>query len=235
MSSLPEAVAGEGSSVHAARQRQSLSTLDRLIIRELARVRFATREQFAHWYEIDASTVSRHLNCLLASGYLLCHSHSRPAVWGLSLPTAQLMQPEITSWREPSWAVMANACHANQAEIELGMEHKGFQMAKRLSLLKQGLHPVLGEYGAMDGDNISYLVLVDDYRMQSRRMEKAWTRRHTPSAKFWADPTGRCWRDVVNQFYVVSTDSYRTDAHRFWSVVHRMPAKCLSIAPLWRL
>jgi hypothetical protein len=129
---------------------------------------------------------------------------------------------------------MSHACHANEAELALRTRHAGFQLLDRITLLRHGLNPAHGEHAGVDATRAAFFVLLDDYRMQSERIEQAWTRRHAPHRAHFPDATGKAWREAVHHFYVVTTDPEREDLHRAFLIQRGLPAEVLSVKALWR-
>jgi hypothetical protein len=129
---------------------------------------------------------------------------------------------------------MSHACHANEAELALGQRHAGFHLLDRVTLLKHGFNPAHGEHGGVDVTQEAFFVLLDDYAMQSDRIEHAWTRRHVPHRAHFPDATGKAWREAVQHFYVVTTDAGRAKAHQYYLNERGLPAEVLSVKALWR-
>lgn len=212
---------------------RTLSGVDKRILAELTRVRFATREQLAAWCEVHPATVSRRLQRMSTLGLVLAEQRSIPAIWSLALSGLAAVTP-ASRRRHASWSVMAHACHANEAELALREMHPGFHLLDRLTLHKHGFNPAFGEHAGVDATHAAFFVLLDDYHMQTERIEHAWTRRHAPQRRHFPDATGRAWRDAVHHFYVVTTDPAREEPHRSYLSKRGVPADVLSVRALWR-
>ena len=113
-------------------------------------------------------------------------------------------------------------------------KYSGFQFLPREALFKRGFHPAFGEHVAIDAAGTAWLVLLDDYFMNSERIARIWTRRHTPNMKYWPDFTGRRWCDTVNRFLVVSTDDLHAERHRKWIKKSIFPAEVMYMSALWK-
>jgi hypothetical protein len=216
-------------------RQRPLIELDHRILKQLARMGYATVDQLAYWCDVARVSISRRLEVIRGLGLVRGEEQARPAIWYLTFAGGRLVRkPMPAGRRQASWSVMAHACHTNAAEIVLRQQYNGFRFLDRLSLLKQGFNPGHGEHGARDDDGTSYFVLVDDYAMTSDRIRRSWMRRHAPNSKYWPDPTGRCWSEVVHRFLVVSTDANNAVTHRAYIDSQALPADVLTIEPLWR-
>jgi hypothetical protein len=215
------------------RRAAVLSETQELIIHALARVSYATGAQLQFWSQVDQSNVSRALN-MLREQDLIDTTQTRPAIYFLTTAAyAMLHQPMPAGDRYASWSVMAHACHRNAFENQMAREQGSFRFLPRLSLFKQGLHPAHGEHAAVDAAGKTWFVLLDDYMMASDRIARSWTRRHTPSKKYWNDPTGRVWREVANRYVVVTTSPRQADRHADFIKQSEFPADVMCIAALW--
>jgi hypothetical protein len=209
--------------------------LHELILAQLGQLQFATPEQLAKLCGAKASNVSVACKELLNSGLIDGSLLTRPMILGLTPAGGRMLGVPLPSGRRhSSWSVMAHACHLNAAGNALALTHKGFCFLPRLTLLKQGFNPGHGEHGATDDSGTAWFVLLDDYMMGSDRIARAWTRRHTPNAKYWPDPTGRAWCEVVQKFLVVCTNEEHAARHRAWIQKARLPADVVTIKPLWK-
>lgn len=208
--------------------------LDHQLLQHLGRMRFAAAHQLAYWCQVHLTTITRRLNILLSEGLVSGHRHSRPAIWYLSYGGAKVIQQPMPAERRlASWSVMAHACHTNETELALRQRHTEFKFMDRFSLLRQGFNPAHGEHAGVDMNKVSYFVLIDDYAMTSDRIEHSWTRRHVPQQKYWPDPAGRTWHEVVNKYVVVTTDSYRAPLHQTYVAKNHLPADVMTIKGLW--
>ena len=209
-----------------SRARGTMTGLEHGILRELARVGYATTAQLATWSHVSLATAGRAAAALSKAGLVRVWNPPRPAIWGLA-GTASLRRPRA------SWHLMAHVCHRNALEIELSRQLGGFCFLPRPALLCQGLRPAQGEHGGLDASGRSWLALVDDGAVAGGRIAHAWRRRHTPDPRYWPDPTGRAWCEVVHRFVVGCTDPARTLRHRGWIATHDVPASVCDIPLLW--
>jgi hypothetical protein len=214
-------------------RRRSLSDLDHRLLDHIGRLRFVTSTQLAYWCDCTRMTVDRRLAMLCAAGLVKAEKHWRPFVFALSAAgSAAAAKPRPAGNHQASWSVMSHACHAAQIEIDLH-QARGFKLLDRLMLLKQGFNPAHGEHAGVDDTKTSTFVLLDDYGMQSHRIDHVWTRRHTPHEKHWPDPTGRVWSEVVNRFVVATTDPKQADRHRRYIESRGVAAAVMMVRDLW--
>ena len=217
------------------RRPPTLSDLQQRILERLADVRFSTNIQLANWCKVQAPAITKAVQRLTDFGLVEGSLTSRPMILHLSYAGGQILnKPQPYDRRYASWSVMAHACHANAVQEMMLQEHPGFRFLSRKELLKQGFNPGHGEHVAIDDAGITWIVLLDDFMMGSDRINRAWTRRHTPNMKYWPDPTGRKWCDVVQRFLVVSTDDQHAERHHNWILNHRLPAEVMRLTPLWK-
>lgn len=217
-------------------RRRRLNDLDHELLRQLARLRFATREQLAYWCKVHPATVSQRLQLLTEDGLVNGERQTSPAIWRMTFAGSTLLQvPMPAGRRQASWSVMAHTCHANQAEITLrDSVYSGFRLLDRLTLLRQGFNPAHGEHAGVDEKKVSYFVLLDDYAMQPERIGRSWRRRHAPNPKYWPDNTGKVWSEWVNNFVVITTDPERVTTHQQFATKNGLPADVLQMRHLWR-
>lgn len=219
------------------RKASSLRPIHAALLERLAVVRCATQGQLQAFCSIkqqpDASAA---LTFLAEVNLIEVEAYSCPRIYRISRTGCGLLGVASPSGdRRLSWSVMAHHCHRNQVALALAKEVPGFRFLSRLELLKLGFNPGHGEHAAVDGSGRSWFVLLDDYLMGSERIARAWERRHTPNAKYWADYTGRAWNEVVQRFLVVTTDEGQAARHRARILRDRLPAEVISIKPLWRV
>lgn len=216
-------------------RRQPLNDLQHGILDTLGRVNYATAGQFAHWHQVSVSAISRVLAKLIDAGLVRCEDNSSPSIWRLSFRGASVIRTPLPAGRRyPSWSVMAHGCHRNATEIALQSRFPEFGFLSRLALMKQGFNPAHGEHAGVDTRGTSTFVLLDDYLMQPERIAHSWGRRHTPNRKYWPDPAGRVWGEVMQRFIIVSTDPLHLNNHREFLAEHPLPADLLYVEALWR-
>lgn len=205
------------------------------ILEQLTKIKFATPEQLSRLCNSKPQNISTAVNELINADLLGGSLLSRPMILHLTPAGYRRMgEPMPSGRRHSSWSVMAHACHVNAVAEILATENKGFRFLSRLALLKQGFNPGHGEHGATCDSGTSWFVLLDDYFMGSDRIKRSWTRRHTPNLKYWPDYTGHAWREVVQRFLVVTTDTDHAARHQKVILKERLPAKVLLIKPLWK-
>ncbi|MHB8453228.1 MAG: hypothetical protein ACYDDO_00755 [Acidiferrobacterales bacterium] len=206
------------------------------ILQNLGRVDFATRGQLAYWCKVQRPTISRAASELFELGLVETNWQTRPAIWYLSHAGAAMINVVLPAGRRRlSWSIMSHACHRNAVEIALHDHYGEFRFLPRRVLLKQGFNPTHGEHAGIDATGKSWFVLVDDYLMNSRRIARAWRRRHTPELKYWPDATGRAWCEVMHRYIVACTDPIQAATHRVWLADCDIPADVIDIPALWPL
>lgn len=213
----------------------ALLPLERAILERLAILHFATLPQLAVMCGADYTRVSRMATRLDEFGLIEVEHHARPKIYRISRPGSDVVGlPPPSGRRLPSWSVMAHACHRNAFALAMADQVPGFRLLSRLALLKQGFNPGHGEHAATDDAGAAWFILLDDFLMGSDRIARAWRRRHSPNQKYWPDPTGRTWAEVVQKFVVVTTDDAQAEKHRARILRDRLPAEVMTIKPLWR-
>ena len=213
-----------------------LSERDSCLIQTLARLKFATREQLAYWCSIPSITVFRRLTYLQSAKLIDSDANHRPTIWTVKNLAASVMLTSLPSGgRRSSWSVMAHACHRNAVEILLNeaKDSKGFRFLDRQFFWKRGLNPGHGEHGGIDDAKRAYLVLLDDYLMKPERISHTWERPHHPPRKFISGNRSVSWSKIVNHYIVATTDEFRAAQHAAWIERHEIPARVITIKPLW--
>lgn len=213
----------------------TLKPLQGRVLGQLAAVQCATLDQLCNFCGSQKPHISTAAAALVEMGLVEVEQFVRPRILRISRQGCQLLGvPAPAGQRLPSWSVMAHACHLNELALVMAKAVPGFRFASRLSLLKQGFNPGHGEHAAVDGSGMSWFVLLDDFLMGSDRIARAWRRRHTPNAKYWPDPTGRAWGEVMQRFLVVTTDEGQAERHRARIARDQLPAEVMTIKPLWK-
>jgi len=215
----------------------TLNKSDKCLLQTLARLKFATRAHLAFWCDVHVSTILRRLRVLQKAGMIVANENREPMIWSIKNLAAKLMLISPPSGgRRASWSAMSHACHANEVEIMLNTakDSKGFCFINKIKLLERGLHPGFGEHGGRDDANKDYLILVDDYMMKPERIGHTWTRIHHPPRKFFDGNRQLSWSKIVNHFIVATTDEFRAEQHAAWIERHEIPARVITIKPLWR-
>ena len=201
---------------------------------ELARTQFATADQLAIWCRVSKQALSLYLKALHRAGLVETGADTKPQIWQLTLAGAARMQvPMPSGRRHSSWAVMQNAAHRNAVEILLAKEHTGFHFLSRRQLYKKGFNPSHGEHAGTDATGTTWLVLVDDFMMESRVIDKHWNREHRPPRRYWPE-VGRRWSNTVNRYLVVTTSNEHLTRHELFVSQSQVPADVMYLKPLWR-
>ncbi len=217
------------------RRSPTLPKVQNFILERLAQVQYATSPQLQQLSGVQQPAISKAIKELLEAGLIDGSLLTRPMILYLTLVGGQLLGVSLPAGRRyASWSVMAHACHVNELQALMQEQHAGFRFLSRVELLKQGLNPAFGEHGAIDEEGTAWFVLLDDYLMTSDRITRSWTRRHTPSKKYWADPTGRVWNAVAQRFVVACTDEQHAARHREWILKTSFPATVILMKPLWK-
>lgn len=214
--------------------RYTLGVKEEQALMELARKQFAIAEQLAHWCGVTKQAMSQVMRALNEAGLTETGADTKPQIWQLTLAGAARMQvPMASGRRHSSWAVMQNAVHRNVVEILLSKDHPGFHFLTRRQLYKKGLNPSHGEYAGVNEKGATWLVLVDDFMMESRVIEKHWNREHRPPRRYWPD-VGRRWSSTVNMFMVATTSQEQLKRHEGFLQNSNVPADILYLKPSWR-
>lgn len=159
---------------------------------------------------------------------------TKPQIWRLTHAGGARMQvPMPSGRRHSSWSVMQNAVHRNAVEILLAQDYPGFYFLTRRQLYKKGFNPSHGEYAGVDEKGATWLVLIDDYMMDSRVIEKHWNRIHRPPRQYWPD-VGRSWSSTVNKYLVVTTSQEHLLRHMSFVESSTVPADVLYLKPIWK-
>lgn len=215
------------------RRPPTLPRLQDIILEHLNQLQYATSAQLKQLCGVQHPAISKAVHALLEAGLIDGSLLTRPMIFHLSAIGGKLLGVSLPAGRR-TWSVMAHACHLNELQALMQEQHAGFRFLSRVELLKQGLNPAFGEHGAIDEEGTAWYVLLDDYLMASDRITRSWTRRHTPSKKYWADPTGRAWNAVAQRFVVACTDERHAVRHREWILNNSLPATVILMKPLWK-
>ena len=214
-----------------------LSEVDQCLLQQLARCKFATREQLCHWCDKShKTTILRHLMKLEDIGLISADAHQEPNIWKIERQGAALMLEKMPSGgRPPSWSVMAHGCHRNAVEILLDTqaESRGFRFLDKQAFWKMGLNPAHGENPGVDASNKAYLVLLDDYGMMPNRIRHTWERRHKPSLSHFEGNRVMQWKQFVNAFIVATTNPIRAEQYEKYVKQFAIPATILKIESIW--
>jgi len=213
-----------------------LSTIDQCLISTLTRLKFATREQLAYWCKTPSVTIFKHLATLEEARLVAAHRHRRPAIWKIKpLAAALMLTSRPSGGRQSSLSVMTHACHTNEVEIMLNKDpdSKGFRFMEQTELFKRGLNPAHGEHVGVDDAKKAYLVLLDDYTMKPERIGHAFARAHHPPRQLFSGNRNLKYSQIVNYYIVATTDEFRAAQHATWIKRHEIPARVITIKPLW--
>jgi hypothetical protein len=214
-----------------------LNKTDQCLLKTLSRVKFATLSQLAFFCNVHLSTILRRLRVLKDAGIVASDENREPIIWTIKNLGARIAGTSLPcGGRHAGWPVKSHACHRNEVEIMLhaAKDSMGFRFIDRTTLFKRGLHPGKGEHGGIDDAKHAYLILLDDYMMKPERISHTWERPHQPPRKFYSGHRNVTWNKVVNYFIVATTDEFRAEQHATWIEKHAIPAKVITIKPLWR-
>jgi hypothetical protein len=184
-----------------------LSKSERALLVVLGRLFYTTPEILEGW-GIARYTTSRCVKPLLKNGYITVNSEVSPNIIGLTHKGAAVVDRELPNGKGyKSWGAVSHRCRRNAAEILLRKHHERFTFNSRQYAYTLGLNPANREHIAVDEAGTRYLVIIDDYLMQPRRIAHCWDRPHTPNKRYYHDLSSRRWRDVVSRLVVVTTDN----------------------------
>jgi len=218
---------------HPLLHRHVLSSSQERLLQVLARVQFATAAQLSIWCDVSLRTICTNLEALYEMRFIQTGADTKPQIWHLTHAAgARMKVPMPSGRRHSSWSVMQNAVHRNAVEILLAKDYLGFRFLTRHQLYKKGFNPSHGEYAGVDEKGTTWLVLIDDYMMESRVIEKHWNRIHRPPRKYWPD-VGRSWSSTVNKYLVVTTSLEHLQRHEDFVETSTVPADVLYLKPIW--
>jgi len=214
--------------------KRALNATENCILNSLAQKQFAVPAQLAVWCGVAQQNISIALKTLDAMRLIETGAMTKPAVWRLThAGGARMRSPMPSGRRHSSWSVMQNAVHRNAAEILLAQDHPGFHFLTRLQLYKKGFNPSHGEYAGIDDKGTTWLVLIDDFMMESKRIAHHWTRMHRPPRKYWPD-VGRRWSNIANKYMVFTTSSEHQERHDDFVNTTTLPVDVYYLKPLWK-
>ena len=180
----------------------------------LGRVMYATPGQLSQW-GIPQYAISRMLPKLERQGLVQVNRGVRPNIIALTHKGGSVVERPLPSGKSyTSWAVMSHRCYRNEVELALRKHYPRFTFFSRKYAYARGLNPARGEHGASDENSTIYLVVLDDYLMQPRRIVHCWTRPHSPNPRYYTDMASRRWRDVTDELIVVSNDPSQQKRHQ---------------------
>lgn len=180
----------------------------------LGRVMYATSNQLDQW-GIPQYAVSRMLPKLEKQGLVQVNREVRPNIIALTHKGGSVVERPLPSGKSyTSWAVMAHRCYRNEVELALRKHYPRFTFFSRKYAYARGLNPARAEHGGSDESGAVYLVVLDDYLMQPRRIAHCWTRPHSPNPRYYSDTANRRWRDIADYLIVVASDPHQVHRHR---------------------
>lgn len=180
----------------------------------LGRVMYATPSQLDQW-GIPQYAISRMLPKLEKHGLVQVIREVRPNIIALTHKGGSVVDQPLPSGKSyTSWAVMAHRCFRNEVELMLRKHYPRFTFFSRKYAYARGLNPARGEHGGSDENGMNYLVVLDDYFMQPRRIAHCWTRPHSPNTRYYSDTASRRWRDIADHLIVVASDTHQVQRHR---------------------
>ncbi|KAF0190547.1 MAG: hypothetical protein FD165_2628 [Gammaproteobacteria bacterium] len=180
----------------------------------LGRVMYATPRQLEQW-GLPQSAISRMLPRLTTMGLVSVVDDTRPNVVALTHKGGAVVNRPLPSGKSyTSWPVMAHRCCRNAVELELRKTIPRFTFFSRKYAFASGLNPSRGEHGGSDADGNLYLVLIDDYLMEPRRIAHCWTRPHAPNPRYYSETASRHWQDLAQHLIVFATDQHQVARHQ---------------------
>lgn len=202
----------------------------------LGRLMYATPGQLDQW-GIPQYAVSRMLPKLEKYGLVQVIREARPNIIALTHKGGSVVDRPLPSGKSyTSWAVMAHRCYRNEVELALRKHYPRFTFFSRKYAYARGLNPARSEHGASDENGKTYLVVLDDYLMQPRRIAHCWTRPHTPNTRYYNETASRRWRDVADHLIVVSNDPFQLKRHQHFlekcAQIRRMEEEAVSAADI---
>lgn len=217
-------------------QRKAITGYKRDVLKLLARLQYSTVLQVSYWSK--GRHVSRSyaaLEWLELSGHVKRHSALKPHIFSLTREgyRASGSKPPSGS-RLESWSVLTHRCHRNTAEIRLREHYDDFTFLSRGEMYSKGVNPAFGEHLGFTGDRL-FLMLLDDYYMDSTRISHVLKRVHRPN-KYYFDVKKHQvpnWSDVATDFVVAATDEEQYLAHKKYIQKYTLDVKLLKIEGLW--
>ncbi|MDX1694889.1 MAG: hypothetical protein R3208_14075 [Ketobacteraceae bacterium] len=202
----------------AKERKPTVSVLNhnqRLVIETLARTLYATQSQLARYADKSVNAIRIAINDLADARFLESSKELRPFVYRLSSHgTAIAGAPKPRHW------MSANAIHQRvlRNEIELAMRERNASATfmERTACWKMGLFPSVGEHlltYSHQGRDQKALVIIDDYLMDSKRIERSLKRLHDKDKNYASGDLVLAWKDVVDTIFVYTTDAKHKDHH----------------------
>ncbi len=192
-----------------------LLATDELMLRVLARLRFATAEQLGYWLPLDApSSVRRCAQRLEAARFIEINTERKPFVYRLSrMGCAVMGQRYFRRWHSAS--AMQQVLLRNQVELRWHQADDRTSVVDRTALTPLGLHAAHAEHAFMrpGQSHLFQLVVIDDYLMQSDRIAHKWTRGHLKQSRHAADTTLKRWCDVCDAYWIFAVTPLQVRQH----------------------
>ncbi len=211
----------------------TLRPAEKVILKHIQRLGYATEEQLVYWSGYHVSTVSRALSSLRGIRMVKSEKAVLPNIWKLTWSGARVVEQSL-SWnlRKPSWSVMAHTCHRNQCEMLLREQHPDFRFLDKASLFRIGLNPSHGEHAGVQDGKIVF-VLLDDYLMGSNRISTTLSRRHRLNEKYCDLKISVNWSMIFKRFIVASTHEKQIKRHERFLQRKGLEAELLYVPPIW--
>jgi len=225
-------------------QKKTLTGYKRDVLKLLGRLQYSVVHQISYWS--DGRHISRSydaLNSLESLGYIKKHTAMKPYIFSLTREGFRISGTKLPNGsRIESWSVMTHRCHRNEVEIRMRENFDNFLFLSRTEMYKKGVNPGFGEHLGV-AENRSFLVLLDDYYMESTRISHAYKRPHKPN-KYHFDVTITenvvpRWSDIITDYVVSASDDDQYQLHKNYISIYNKKYKnnlnimLLKIEALW--
>ena len=207
----------------------------RCILDILNRLNIATLTQIGYWLgHADKSKVSRLCKKLENEAYIESSRLLKPFAFRLSSKGANYLGASYKSaW--PSFAATQQIVLKNEVEMQLRSHYPKSVHIRRQYLWKLGLSPALGEYAFKNEDQL-FLVLLDDYLMDSKRILHCLTRNHSPNQRYYDATVGGgnvTWQAYADKVFVFCCDAEKLKQHQAFLDGENIVANCQYLPATW--
>ena len=193
----------------------ALNENQRLVIDTLARTLYATQSQLARYADKSVNAIRTAINDLAEARFLESSKELRPFVYRLSSHGTS-----IAGAQKPRHWMSANAIHQrvlrNDIELTMRERNPSATFMERTSCWKMGLFPSVGEHlltYTHQGKDQKALVIIDDYLMDSKRIERSLNRLHDKDKNYASGDLVLAWKDVVDTIFIYTTDAKHRTQH----------------------
>ena len=204
------------------------------MMKTLARVMFVTLDQLEYWVNIKKPAASEAVKVLAKQGLVKIRDHVKPYIIQITHAGARVAGTKLPSGKTYfSWSAQTHRIYRNDAEILLRGSKNGFAMQNRYFHYSLGLNPTHGEHSAIDADDRHYFCILDDYRMQAKRLSHAWARWHTPNRDYFDESKGFRWKDICHSVLVFSTDADQLQRYKQFCQGSEISPSFYYLKPRW--